>query len=189
MKAGLVLFRVRLNLWRRHQRRLLLCGMLADFLEGFHNPALRLFQPATRLDSSAIFRNLWRTITTLECGFRFHLFLPNFPTGFFKSCISISPVAFCLRQAEGAPPLPAALLFHPAIAHVSSVDYRLRRFFHLRLDVPHDLITQNLQYARHSRMKSAQFFTVAPEQERGMYQRADLHPRQISNFASKESRE
>src|SRR5713101_3859967 len=88
MKAGLVLFRVNQpNLWLRSRLRML-HRMLADFIEGFHNPALRIFHTATRLDGCAILRNPHRsgggrTAPTLKSSFRLQLSLLVFnrPTG------------------------------------------------------------------------------------------------------------
>src|SRR6266850_5774260 len=110
MKAGLVRFRVHLWLQRRsllRQRWLLLLprrvlgrvrGMLANPLKGFHNPALRLFQPTTSLDSCALSRKLHRggsgrTVTArLEHVLLSHLFLPSAPTGVLSFVISESNV-------------------------------------------------------------------------------------------------
>src|SRR5713226_6032420 len=88
MKAGLVLFRVnQFNLLLRSRLRML-HRMLADFLEGFHNPALRLFQPTPGLHGCAILRNPHRgsggrTAPTFKSSFRLQLPLLalNPPTG------------------------------------------------------------------------------------------------------------
>src|SRR6266850_2527757 len=130
MKAGLVLLRVhQLNLWLRrrsllHWRWLLsgrvlgrTYGMFSNRLEGIHNPALRLFQPMTRLDRRTAFRNphrsgAGRTAPTFKSSFRLQLPLLVFnpPTGvrskrmtslkearlffgtLFDSCANIRPI-------------------------------------------------------------------------------------------------
>src|SRR5216684_1872133 len=93
----------------------LLGRVLADFLEGIHNPALRLLQPMTRLDGCAILRDSHRgsrTAPTFKSSFRLQLTLLVFnpPTGvrskrmtswkearfsfgtLFDSCANIRPI-------------------------------------------------------------------------------------------------
>src|SRR5713226_9725113 len=74
--------------------------MLANLLERVHNPALRIFHTATRLDECAILRDLHRgrggrTVTAhFERSFCLQFFLLSFPTGFLKSWRSAAPSLF-----------------------------------------------------------------------------------------------